>query len=549
MPEDFLKYQTGAHKYDKSLDAIHELFARNLTGDGIQLKAAFQAAGMTPQNALPHLAKITGKSLDELEKLSVPMDIANAAHGLLKVQQSPEWAEKIGGWIDWATQAFRDNVTLPFPAFWSRNHGSGQMVNLTSGLVNTPSDLAQYGQAYMKSLRLWKKPEQAVLDEVEALRFLGHGFEDTSTFRARTQGPLPANPLEVGATFREAGGAMAEKPWKADVVPGLRTARQVHQTALGTGAKVNQAVEWVNRMPLYLYLKEKGYQPLQAAQEVIKRHFDYSDLSPFERKVMRRTIPFYTFTRKMAALTADTLTQQPGGPMAQLIRATGKAREPGAILPDYLSQTLAIPFGQDKEGQKRYLAGFGFAHEQPLQYLGGGIQGAGMEALSAMNPLFKGPLEYLTGQSFFQRRPIEQLDPLLGRTIASATGRKEAVKLPQLLEMLASNSPASRYLSSLRTGLDPRKGLGAQASNLLSGMRIYDVPPRTQDTMIGKAASDLLMGSGLAKSFEKTYVPKEVLEGLPAGERVATQQYLALLNLLAKRASQRAKGEAVEPLR
>jgi hypothetical protein len=51
---------------------------------------------------------------------------------------------------------------------------------------------------------------------------------------------------------------------------------------------------------------------LRSANSVKKYLFDYQDLSPFEQRVMKRFIPFYTWTRKNIPLQMETFITQPG---------------------------------------------------------------------------------------------------------------------------------------------------------------------------------------------------------------------------------------------
>jgi hypothetical protein len=68
--------------------------------------------------------------------------------------------------------------------------------------------------------------------------------------------------------------------------------------ALGGGA--GRAIENQSRLSIYLAARDKGLSP-QAATEIVNRTlFDYGDLTPFERDVVRRLVPFYTWTSKNA---------------------------------------------------------------------------------------------------------------------------------------------------------------------------------------------------------------------------------------------------------
>jgi len=586
LMDNELRYFLGAHKTDRSLDAIHELFSQNMkrAGQGVPLRAAYSAAGLDPDRAMQYVAKLTGKPESLLENSTVSEAVANAAKMAMQFNENPEWAGAIGKMMRTATQWFKDHVTVIWPAFATRNLISGQTVNMLSGVVQTPRDIADYMTAFKDAAKMLKKPEKEFLRELEAWRVVGgqYGFEGASTFRAPTQGPLPGSPFNIKQTHAENVTALAAQRAEREAaakeaiaaeqaVPSLlsgigakvpdrvkRTARAtqaLHRDILATGAKVNQHVEWMNRVPLYLYMKRKGYTQEMAAKVVGDLQFDYSVLSPFEKNIARVAFPFYTFTKKSAGLVGKTLLERPGGALAQTMRASTAGYSPDQFAPDYVRQTAAIRLPSGKSGEDRYITGFGFAHEDPLSFLSAGegvsgfIRGAGMEALSRMNPLLKGPAEFSVGQSFFQRgpsggRPLEDLDPTVGRLLANIAGRKEPVPTGQLFEAIMANLPTTRALTTARTLTDPRKGPIAKAINTLTGMRVNDVPIRTREALIRQVTENLMKDLG-AFTFEKVYFPKEQLAKMPPEEQTKAKQLQWLTAALAQRAKER-KQEALK---
>ena len=65
---------------------------------------------------------------------------------------------------------------------------------------------------------------------------------------------------------------------------------------------------------MYTFLKKKGYSASAAAEKVKLLQLDYTDLSGFERMFMKRAMPFYTFSRRMASSLFHQLAERPGGP-------------------------------------------------------------------------------------------------------------------------------------------------------------------------------------------------------------------------------------------
>lgn len=290
---------------------IHKTVGDNLTfGDpmSVPLREVFSAAKMEPEQAINYLASQTGKTVDELADAGIPEDIANAIKNIQLGQNDPEWMQRIGNLIDIGTKLFKENVTLPFPSFWLRNLVSGQYVNAVSGEMHTPADFGLYGQQMGRAKNILATKDQASISELLANgvidpRMVSEGVEATSG-AGFGLGTVP-DPLQVGKTWEEAGSRL--QPFKTQALnnPLLNTVRQAHGALLDTGSKASQQVEFYNRVPMYYYLREKGWTPEAAARKVQELQVDYTAMSPFEKSVMKRLAPFYCVPDDTLILTRD----------------------------------------------------------------------------------------------------------------------------------------------------------------------------------------------------------------------------------------------------
>jgi hypothetical protein len=547
--ENYGRYMKESHLANVNYDVIHETLAKNLDDVGIPVKEVFSKAGMEPTKAMEWLAKKVGISAEELAAKGIPEDVANSIVAVRKASSDPEWMGAIGGFVDTVTKMFKENVTLPFPAFSGRNLSSGQYVNAVSGLLETPSDFTAYGNSLKQAFNGLRSGDSKLLSElfVEGViddRMLSEGVE-ASRGLGYAAGQVP-NPLNVRQSFGEASEEVAANPF----MRGLDTARAVHGTVLKTGEKTSAMVEFMNRVPMYLFLREKGWAPEVAAAKVKELHIDYSALSPFEKQVMKRLVPFYSFQRKMAPALLSILAERPGGAMAQTIRASSQSSGADATTPNWVASTMAVPnpFKTPTEGQS-FLTGFGLPFEQFLQYGEGGLRGVLREGLSQVNPLVKAPLEMATNQSFFQTgpsgagRPLDDLDPVLGRTLANIAGRfgRESTKPVQTndtLEWALSNSPLTRAASTLRQVTDPRKSPLDLALNLGTGVRVTDVSPAAQDAVLRDRALEMMKAMG-SRAFTRTYFDKDDVSQMPAPTRALAEKLTQLQSLLAERAKER----------
>lgn len=139
--------------------------------------------------------------------------------------------------------------------------------------------------------------------------------------------------------------------------------------------------------------------------------FDYGNLTKFERDVMRRLIPFYTFTRKNLELQAKILMSNPGRISHELtaIRGIGEVMggeelsdEEKKLLPAWMANTIAFK-RKGKDGKDEIISGFGTPIEQPFQ----AFQPTSL--LGSVSPLFRYPVEVISGYQFFKGKPTSEI--------------------------------------------------------------------------------------------------------------------------------------------
>lgn len=582
--DDVAKYLKQMHKINASYDAIHELFRTNVLGSGSvnlngstmngNLRKAFEAAGVhDADRAMEYFAKqVMNMSLQDAENLVVHPDAIKAASGWTKIVQQPEWANTLGSFVDNFNKMFKEHVTYLFPAFHGRNFTSGQWMNLASGEVENLNDLMAYKDWFMKTRDMAHNP-QAVTDPFVADKMrqmyehgvLNWGFDPDMEvagkfLEKKRRGSLqPGNPFDIKSSLQEASHDVSKTPLEAfghnlGAPEPVRKGRVGHQTALVTGRKMNEQVEFMNRATMYNYLTEyKGMAPEVAAKRVWELHTDWSSLTPFEKDVMRRVVPFWSFTRHMLPEVIKNITTHPGGLTANMLKITNRMRGSDATTPEYVAGSTSIPFGETDDGGHRYLTGMGLAHEDPISLMGpigGDLQGGLLEALSRTTPLIKAPLEWATGESFFQRGPgggrdIEDLDPLLGRIGANITGQEQAYKLPRELEFMVANSPLTRVLSTVRTLTDPRKEPITKALNLSTGMRFTDISPAAEDAILRENAQREMKSLG-SKTFLRTYIPDPIEASMSPEVKEQARRLEALMNELATRAKERKAAKAAK---
>jgi hypothetical protein len=514
------------------------------------------------------------KLSDVLKAVHVPQDIAENIGRVMKTFTQPE---EIGGLlsaVDQFNNFFKSGVTSLWPAFHVRNGMSGQIQNYFGGAYDpTRSGPMRYIQPLRDTHAITTGKSIDGAAKIPGLS--GRGLSDAAAtrelaneaFSHQILGGHQGQALDVAgdsidglagelaglrnhslkdiaqaAIPRNLGKSLDEiNPWK---VRGAGANKNTFSPARA-GEMMGAKVETYNRLAPFIAFRKQGYSAAEAAKKVKLLQVDYSALSVTERRVMKRLFPFYSFSRGTAKYVTKELFENPGGKMAQSIRATTKGHESTGTTPDYIASTTSIPMGKKSDGSDSYITGLGLMHEDTMQFLDGPKQ-AGLEVLSRLNPLLKGTLEGITGQSFFMRGPqggrsLDDLDPTLGRAASNFLGRDKPVTFPgsRLAEALVANSPASRAASTVRTLSDPRKENWEKALNLLSGVKKTDVSPAQQEAILDEMRQAKMKSLG-ARAFENVYFRKDELEQMPPAQRQEAEQLQTIMKVLTRRAKERA---------
>lgn len=266
-------------------------------------------------------------NINDLSKFALPADVARDMVKFAKAWEAPaELSPVIAAW-DWAGNLFKSWVTVPFPAFHARN--------LMSGLFNAWRDDALSPAAMAKAAKVIRggtldaplpgmratNPGDATKELIREM-IVGRVAFTRGSGQAAVQGAAgPAPELirrlpQVGtgkgvgedlASF--AGGLLPRKGhiWEdtspfniAGVNRELDTNVLIRQ-----GRQVQGLVDDFVQASHYIALRQKGFTPDAAALKVKHYHNDYSELTPLERSLMKRVMPWYCVPTDHEILTRD----------------------------------------------------------------------------------------------------------------------------------------------------------------------------------------------------------------------------------------------------
>ena len=322
------------------------------------------------------------------------------------------------------------------------------------------------------------------------------------------------------------------------------------------------AVEGYNRLSPYIAFRRQGYSAAEASRRVKAAQVDYGALTEFERKVMKRIFPFYTFTRHMTPFVIEQLVQKPSGAMAQVLRKGSQLRGTGpesALLPSWVTRGTAIPVGGGQPGQDRYLMSLGLGHEDPLSmvYIGGTpwqtVSNTARQMMSRINPIPRSIIEAGTGKTMFGGSDMRFTRPAWAYAKENMLGGKvETTPLHTLTANLFPFAPSwpsivgsaatggliptgsPRYHTMERIISDPRKMMElrgkqvpgpASLIDIMTGFKVGDVDiARSRNLALSTRLKDLLMEQPNVYKTEHIYTQN--LKDLSPKNQVLMRAYM-----------------------
>lgn len=167
---------------------------------------------------------------------------------------------------------------------------------------------------------------------------------------------------------------------------------------------LNENADAMNRMALLMYANENpkylaklgAKNPIEAVKYAL---MDPSNMSEAEQKVLKRLIPFYTFTKQNLMFQASNMTKNIGR-YKNVMRAINNMYDDLGedSYYDYQKSSMQIPIpgATDDNGNQLFLKA-----NLPLSDLGEWLENPLQRTAASLTPLIKAPVESTTGKSLF----------------------------------------------------------------------------------------------------------------------------------------------------
>lgn len=596
-------YVMQVGKREAQSESLLDILAQN--ADRTAANRVVGGVNYTPRETLDKLG-FTGETAEQV--LANRLGVASLDDISFNQRFVDDWARPIErGRADRTTSSLLQNyddftktfktLALLWPARYSRDAYSG---SFAAAMKNSFNPLDWYAGTQMRrgnynplinrfgfglfAPRLAAAPEYADLlrsDPQEALRrFLTDaGGQGLGTSTATDELMSGAS----GTTLREMYPGAARPQWQdigrrfynpdrgwleaaRDFNPfAVRSAAGNRNPILELGDRAAETTDAGNRYGTYLNQIRQGASPAEAARIANLTQVDYRPeaFTNFERDVLKRIIPFYSYTRGILPLIGDQLIDNPQRLMGQSIRTISRASQPSedSFTPEYLRQSAAIqlptdlPFFGLGEGSNltRYLTNIDLPFESVINLITPGVgntlfdqagdtlQKTALNVLGQANPIIKGPLELFTNRQFYSGRQLSDLYSMLEQTLGTP-GR--------VAEQVGMNLPGgSRLIGAVRQAMDDRLDPSERASkffvNALTGLKFQDVDQeRTKQLAARDMLTELLEATPGVRTYENITVPDEILQTMPEQQRRMYLLYKIIQSEAAKRARERKKEQA-----
>ena len=194
--------------------------------------------------------------------------------------------------------------------------------------------------------------------------------------------------------------------------------------------KMNNTMDTMSRLATFIegsrnkkFLDKLGVE--SAGEAVRKVLFDPADLTDFERNVMKRFMPFYTFTKKNLAFQFDNLSKN-ASQYSRLVRGYDRLLDAATDnnsenVSSWLKDNLYIPIPSiGEDGSYKVIRG-----ALPFGNLIDTLENPMSNFTNLSSPLIKMPLELANNMNSFTGREIEKFPGELSKNLPGMTKQQE----------------------------------------------------------------------------------------------------------------------------
>jgi hypothetical protein len=341
------------------------------------------------------------------------------------------------------------------PGFHMRNYFSGVFMNHLAGM-----DWSNY-RRYMRAY--WKFQEEEAVrlgmpDKAARMRkqMRARGIDPSNVSAEHVQyvrelaesGTLGGAGAQVATEFVDTSSGAAGKATvriggkKINLLAAANPASS-QNFLLKLSKNTGMATETFLRGALGFDTLYKGLSPDEAFENVMKFHFDYDDLSDFERNVIKKVVPFYTWTRKNMPLMMEMAARRPAvfNKYNSLKKEMEYGQERPQIVPQWMERQGAIQTPWKYEGESMFILP-DLPFKAPMELLDPSLRFTTDESVmdriqtalgtlgTQITPLIKAPYEWKAKQNLWKGYNFDGGYEVVPRAYAKVPFLMDALALP-----------------------------------------------------------------------------------------------------------------------
>jgi hypothetical protein len=466
-------------------DPVFATTVRGVRGERVRTQAEFftqlQARKIAlPENEAP-ASWLTVKQ-PELDGYRLPPEVAQSMDGWYKFIHNPHEQNAFLKLFDQTQDWWKAWTLAIFPAYHVRNFVGNMWNNYLAG-VHDPA-------VYKLALEM---QYPAKFGDRSFISGLGQKYTSESLVRAAKE----LGVVDRGFVAQDIGKTIEQELSKGNLYSAGRDNLLVKK-----GFEFGAQIENNARLAHFIDKLKKGDTPAEAALSVKRYLFDYSELTDFERTVMKRIFPFYSWTRKNVPLQIQHLVMEPARFHAaykaqnEMENSTPTSER---YLPSWMSENFPLRIRKTKNGKYEYfllnnwLPAADLAKVSQIHQL----------AINMMSPIPKEIIQQIYNHDFFMNREIEKIpgqkEKFLGMELPSRIvhGAKIVRALNELDKLSAEDTDFLNKISGVMSGktylYDPLKGFSVnkvrvdeEIKSLKQGLRKEASKPHPNTTEMAR---------------------------------------------------------------
>lgn len=421
---------------------VAEINAKNIYGENYQMfrndpavlqgVAEFRAANAIAGKKLLENAKELGKLADEapsnwktipeIDGYKFPPEVVSRINRMKVTVSSPNEINKFLKVVDGATNWWKMWSLGVRPSY----HAKNTIGNLWNNYLGGLTDPLRYKDAAVMQYKIGKNDLTGKI----------YGRDVKEVYEAMAKNGVIGEGQyggDIARTIERELGVSNPLAFK-NISDVLNSTATITSKTIGTenpllrgGFKVGNALEDNARAALFLDQVKKGASYEQAGKHVQKYLFDYGDISPIEQSVLKRVVPFYTWSRKNIPLQLESLVTHPDKinklNLARQNAQAGVELPDQSEVPEYVQSQMPVYINNPMTGKVTAVPLSGILPFADLSLLTGNFnKGAKPQSpfqkgkisptistiTSSVNPFIKLPAEMAMNYNLFKKKTIEE---------------------------------------------------------------------------------------------------------------------------------------------